>query len=155
MSVLRHLGMVLRLYGAPLDGIEDRVIGILRDLDLLLFAEVPVSRLSRGQAYKAALTAVLAADPEVWMIDEPFASGMDPQGISTFKARARAHCNLGGTVLYSTQILDIAEGFSDLVCILDRGEVRAFGPIKSLEAPSTPGSGVLEAIFRRLREERS
>ena len=55
LSPLRHLGMVLRLYAAASPGVEDRVVGILRDLGLLAVAEMPVGILSRGQAYNCLL----------------------------------------------------------------------------------------------------
>src|SRR5688572_11012259 len=88
-SVLRHIGIFVRLYEAEKEGIEERVIQLLSDFDLLPLAHGPMFSLSRGQLYKAALVALLAADPEVWMLDEPFASGMDPHGINAFKRHAR------------------------------------------------------------------
>src|SRR6476659_1825314 len=86
MSVLRHVGMTLRLYGADGDVAEERVLARLRDFDLLTLAEMPLGTLSRGQLYKAALAALLAVDPELLLLDEPFASGMDPNGIISLKS---------------------------------------------------------------------
>src|SRR3954463_8624490 len=82
MTVLRHIGMVLRLYGVQDEGLEQRVLDLLRQFDLLTIAENPMNSLSRGQIYKAALVALIATDPELWLLDEPFASGMDPHGIN-------------------------------------------------------------------------
>jgi ABC-type multidrug transport system ATPase subunit len=56
-----------------------------------------------------------------WLIDEPFASGMDPQGIAIFKRRARAAAAAGRTIMYSTQILEIAERFADRLIAIDHG----------------------------------
>jgi ABC-type multidrug transport system ATPase subunit len=154
MKVLRHVAMVLRLYGADGEGSEDRVLKLLRDFDLLPLADLPFATLSRGQAYKSALVAILAADPELWLLDEPFASGMDPNGIIALKEAARAAAARGRTVIYSTQILDIAETFCDRVCVIDRGRVRAFDRLEDLKARAGGKDGVLEALFKRLREER-
>jgi ABC-type multidrug transport system ATPase subunit len=150
MTVLQHVGMSLKLFGVSRPGVEELTVQLLKDLDLLPLAERPMLAMSRGQFYKAALCAMIAVDPEVWMLDEPFASGMDPQGISVFKERAREAAQRGRTILYSTQILDVAERFSDRVCILDGGEVKAFGKISELESMTT-GKG-LEQVFRALRE---
>jgi ABC-type multidrug transport system ATPase subunit len=154
MNVLRHLGMVLRLYGADPSGLEERVVRLLRSLDLLTLAGMPMGALSRGQAYKAALASLVAVDPELWLFDEPFASGMDPNGITVFKDLARDAASRGRTVVYSTQLLDLAERFSDRVVIIDRGRLSAFDTVEALRARAGGKDGVLEAIFRRLREER-
>ena len=151
MSVLRHIGMVLRVYQKDEEGIEQRVLQLLKDFDLFTVAENPLNTLSRGQVYKAALVALIAVNPEVWLMDEPFASGMDPHGINTLKRYAREAVGQGRTLIYSTQILEIVEKFSDKVCILHQGEVRAFDSVTLLENAGQGGG--LEDIFRQLREE--
>jgi len=154
MTVLRHIGLVLRLYGADGEAAEDRVIARLRDFDLLTLADMPVATLSRGQAYKAALVALLCADPELWLLDEPFASGMDPNGIISLKTLARDAASRGRTVIYTTQILDVAETCSDRVGVLDRGQMRAYSTLDELRRQAGGKNGVLEALFKRLREDR-
>ena len=151
-TVLRNLAIILRLYGADGPGAEERVLELLRDFDLLPLAQRPVSGLSRGEAYKVGLTALLAADPELWLLDEPFASGMDPHGIDAFKRQARLAAGRGRTIIYSTQILDVAERFSDRVCLLHQGAVRAFDTLPRLRERATDKDHVLEEMFRNLRE---
>ena len=154
MSVIRHIGMVLRLYGKAGEEIDDTVIDLLREFDMLPLAEARLATLSRGQSYKAALCALLAADPELWMFDEPFASGMDPRGLTAFRRRCRDAVYRGRTVLYTTQILDVAERFSDKVCIIHQGKVHAFENVNRLKAEVTEANGsILEAVFDQLHEE--
>jgi ABC-2 type transport system ATP-binding protein len=152
-STLQHMGMILRLYHADHEGIEEKVIELLNEFELLPLAEKPIQLLSRGQRYKAALAALIAADPELWLVDEPFASGMDPLGISAFKRRSRDAAARGRTVIYSTQILDAAERFSDRVGIIYRGSLVAFDSVANLEDRNLPKGGVLEGIFDLLKEE--
>jgi ABC-2 type transport system ATP-binding protein len=152
-SPLRHLGMTLRLYERDGAGLEERVLELLRDFDLLPLANAPFATLSRGQRYKAALVTLLAVDPEVWLLDEPFASGMDPHGINTFKHHARAAAARGRTVIYSTQILDAAERFSDRICVIHRGGVRAFTPTAELRQAGRSDTSALDDLFAQLREE--
>jgi ABC-2 type transport system ATP-binding protein len=152
-TVLRHIGMVLQLYGVDGSSGESRVMDLLRGFDLMPLIETPMAKLSRGQAYKAALSALLAADTELLLVDEPFASGMDPNGITFLKREARNSVKRGRTIIYSTQILDIAEKLSDRVCVMDRGEVRHFAPLAELQAVNAGSGGtVLEGLFQQLRE---
>jgi ABC-type multidrug transport system ATPase subunit len=151
-TVLRNLAIILRLYEADGDGAETRVAALLREFDLLPLARREVRTLSRGQIYKAGLVAMLAVDPEVWIMDEPFASGMDPLGINAFRQHARAAAGRGRTVIYSTQILDIAERFSDRVCVIHKGVVRAFETMDTLRAQSASKDNVLEELFLQLRD---
>jgi len=152
-TVLRHIGMVLQLYGVDGSSTESRVMDLLRGFDLMPLIDTPMAKLSRGQAYKAALSALLAADTELLLVDEPFASGMDPNGITFLKREARNSVKRGRTIIYSTQILDIAEKLSDRVCVMDRGEVRHYAPLAELQAANTGSAGtVLEELFQQLRE---
>jgi ABC-type multidrug transport system ATPase subunit len=150
---LRHIGMALRLYGVTETGVEDRVVDLLREFDILPLANVPLVTLSRGQCYKAILAALLAVNPRLWMLDEPFASGMDPNGINAFKRRAREAASRGQTIIYTTQILDAAERFSDRICVIHKGRIRAFEAASALcKDPQSPTSA-LDDIFHQLREE--
>ena len=153
-SVLRHIGVYLRAYGTDLTGTEDRVLDMLRDFDLLPWVDSAMSTLSRGQAYKGALTALMAVNPELWLIDEPFASGMDPNGLHVFRERARAAAGEGRTIVYSTQILEIAERFADRVCILDRGRVHATGTMDELRGAAS-STQVLHELFAQLQESKT
>jgi ABC-type multidrug transport system ATPase subunit len=88
------------------------------------------------------------------LLDEPFASGIDPNGITFLKSQARDAAKRGHTFIYSTQILDIAERLSDRVCIIDRGKVHHYASLAELQsAKTTDGKGtVLEDLFHQLRE---
>lgn len=147
-TMLQHLGMVLRLYEKDTPGAEERIVELLRAFDLLPVAEAPLSTLSRGQIYKMALVGLIAVNPELWLLDEPMASGMDALGLREFRLRAKSAADTGTTILYTTQILSVAEQFSDEVLILHNGRVHARGPAAGLHA-----SGELENILAALREE--
>lgn len=152
MKVIQHIGMVMRLYGVEDDPAVQRIITALTDLDLLPLADVYTGALSRGQIYKTALSALFAVDPEIWLLDEPFASGMDPHGIAKFKEHATAAKMRGRTILYSTQLLELAERFSDKICVLQDGQLKAFESMEQLRTRLKESDGVLETLFKQLRE---
>jgi ABC-type multidrug transport system ATPase subunit len=152
-TVLRSLGLVLRIYGADGPEAPERVLHWLRAFDLLHLAEAPVESLSRGQSYKVALLTLLVIDPELWLLDEPLASGMDPRGLSLFKSEARAAAARGRTILYTTQVLEAAERFADRVCILHQGEVRVFETVANLRhRVGETDDGVLASVLNSLHE---
>jgi ABC-2 type transport system ATP-binding protein len=155
MSPLRHIAMVLRLYDKDRTKIQQQATDVLAGLDLLALIDTPLQRLSRGQIYKTALAAMILVDPELWLLDEPIASGMDPAGIMYFKQACRVATSRGRTLIYSTQLLEIAENFSDHVCLLHRGAVKIFEDVKETRKRTATSDGALEEIFRQLRETKS
>ncbi|WP_158277427.1 ABC transporter ATP-binding protein [Opitutus sp. ER46] len=152
MNALQHIALVLRTYERDDPGVDDRILAALRDLDLLPLAEAPLETLSRGQLYKVAFSALLAVAPELWLLDEPFASGLDPQGLAIVKQRARESAAAGATIIYSTQILEIAERFCDLLCVIDHGRLRESFTREQLAALPPTGPDSLEARLRQFRE---
>lgn len=149
MNVIRHIGMVLDLYECDRDHLADDVISLLDEFDILALSDCPIGTLSRGQSYKAALTALIAADPEVWILDEPFASGMDPRGLAAFRRRCRQATERGRTVIYSTQIVDVVDDFADRVCVIENGRLTDFPTVAAfhaeLDRPESPLAPMLGA----------
>ncbi len=152
MNALEHVALLLRLYERDDAAVEDGVLADLAELDLLPLAEAPLATLSRGQLYKVAFAALHAVRPELWLLDEPFASGLDPQGIAVIRQRMRAAAAAGATILYTTQILEIAERFSDLICVIDRGQLRETYTREQIAALPAEGPGSLESRLRQFRE---
>lgn len=153
-TLLQHIALVLRIYGATGPGAEHRVLELLERFEVLHVAERRPIGLSRGEAYKGALIAMLAADPELWVLDEPFASGMDPVGFSALKEEVRKAVARGRIVVYSTQLLELVEGFSDRVCILHQGRLVAFSATADLKAGQQGASDALRKVFSDLSEVR-
>lgn len=153
VSLLQHIGLVAKAYEKAEAGTEQRVVELLEEFDLLPLIKSPVAKLSRGQQYKAGLIAMAIADPELWLFDEPFASGMDPLGLSAFRRLIRDASRRGRTVIYSTQLLELAESFSDRVCVINGGKIHAFDTMFSLTESSKAAPGaVLEHLFTQLRD---
>lgn len=153
MTPLRHISMVLRLYEKDQDDISSRAVEVLQGLDLLPLIDTPLARMSRGQIYKTVLAALFLADPELWLLDEPLASGIDPSGIIYLKRQCRDAAARGRTIIYSTQLLDIAEKFSDRVCILHGGSVQFFDRLDAILQSAAHPQASLEEIFNELREK--
>lgn len=96
----------------------------LERLGLLEVALDPVETLSRGQRYKSVLLALHCADPEIWLIDEPFAAGMDARGMEAFRKLARAAAGRGRCIVYTTQFPELAARFADRIVVVGQGGMR-------------------------------
>lgn len=151
-NALQHIALLLRVYERDSSGLDELILASLRDFDLLAFAETPLAHLSRGQLYKVAFAALLAVKPELWLLDEPFASGLDPQGLAVVKHHARTAAAAGATIVYTTQILEIAEKFADLLVVLDHGQLRSTYTREQLAALPATGPDSLESRLRQFRE---
>lgn len=148
-TLIDYVSFVLRLYERDTDAATNVVLGLLREFELLPLADLPLVQLSRGQQYKAALVALIAVNPELWLLDEPLASGMDPLGLRAFHRHARLAAESGRTILYTTQILDVAERFADYAAVLHEGKIRAFARCSEMRIEENGG---LTDLFAKLAE---
>ncbi|GAA5125651.1 hypothetical protein GCM10023212_27810 [Luteolibacter yonseiensis] len=121
-SVARNIATFAALYKKPTAGREDFLAHWLEDMGAAALMRRKAGVLSRGQLWKAGLGCVAAIEPELWLVDEPFASGMDALGMAAFRRLARHLADTGGTVIYTTQMVEMAADFSDHVCVVREGE---------------------------------
>ena len=149
-SLIDHLATLHRLYERPTANVEDRLVALMEDFDVLGVARAPLGTLSRGQIHKSGLVGLLAIDPELWLLDEPFASGMDPHGLAAFRRHAQAAAARGRTVIYTTQILEVAQRFCDRLIVLNQGEVVRSIPGADLR--SAHAEGMLDTLLESFRE---
>ena len=152
MTVARYIGLTLEAYEAFGSGIDDKVLKLLHEFVLIQHVESRLSELSKGELYKVGLVALLAVDTELWIFDEPFASGMDPPALSAFRMHVQAAALRGRTVVYTTQIIELAERLSDSVLVLREGKTHAL--LSSRELREGKGEdAALERVFRDLHGE--
>jgi len=149
MDMLAQIAVTLDAYAFLPDGIEEQIYDLLQEFSSVECEYQPTSQLSRGQLFKAAMVAMIALDRELWLIDEPFASGVDPLGMKAFKNHARATTHRGNTVIFTTQILEIAETFADYIVVLNRGQLVAHGTIDAIREASS-GEKTLQGFFEQL-----
>jgi ABC-type multidrug transport system ATPase subunit len=146
-SVARSIAMHAHLYGRSLDGRAESLAALMDDMGIGALALRSAGRLSRGQIWKTALACVAAVEPELWLVDEPFASGMDALGMAAFRRLARARAAAGGTVIYTTQMVELAVDFADRVCVLREGRIvlwEASAGVRAILESPAGAEGVLK-----------
>jgi ABC-2 type transport system ATP-binding protein len=92
-----------------------------------------VDRLSHGNQQRVQLAAALVHDPDLLVLDEPFA-GLDPIAVDALAALLHELSDTGTTVLFSSHQLDLVEHLCEDVVILDRGKVVLAGRLSELRA---------------------
>jgi len=91
--------------------------------------------LSRGEGMKAMLVAALAHEPELLLLDEPFA-GLDPVAREEVLRGVIGELRSGErTVLCTTHDLDVAARIADMVAVLSAGRIEIHGALDDANAP--------------------
>lgn len=92
-----------------------------------------VDALSHGNQQRVQLIAALVNDPELLVLDEPFA-GLDPLAIGSLGELLRELAGRGVTVLFSSHQLELVEDICEDVVIIERGRVVHAGDLAQLRA---------------------
>lgn len=105
----------------------------LRRLGLGDRIDARVEELSHGNQQRVQLAAALAHDPDLLILDEPFA-GLDPIATDLMVEVLRATAARGAPVLFSSHQLELVERLCESVAIIDRGRLVACGAVDELRA---------------------
>ncbi|MDJ0842363.1 MAG: ABC transporter ATP-binding protein [Acidobacteriota bacterium] len=88
---------------------------------------------SKGMRRKSLIAASMVHEPELLVLDEPL-EGLDVVAQRIFKDMIREHAANGKTVIYSTHILEVLEGFATHVLLLRDGQVLGYGSVEQVHA---------------------
>lgn len=122
----------------------DKYAGIFELTDSLAN---PISSYSHGMRQKLAIIAAWLHEPDLIVMDEPFV-GLDPKASHDLKLMMREFCDRGGSIFFSTHVLEVAEKLCDKVAIIKQGEL-----IKSGTMEEVKGDSSLESVFLELEDD--
>jgi ABC-2 type transport system ATP-binding protein len=119
------------VYLATLKGLEEstahqRIGEFLERFDLADSRRKKVKELSKGMQQKAQLINTLVHDPEVIIIDEPFAA-LDPVNTQMVKDLLREKRNAGKTIIMCTHQMHQVEELADRIALVNKGETVLYG----------------------------
>ena len=92
----------------------------LERLDLTARHDSYVQDLSGGNQQRVQLAVSLVHDPDLLVLDEPFA-GLDPIAAETMRSIIAERADAGSSVLFSSHQLDLVEGLCEQVVIVADG----------------------------------
>jgi ABC-type uncharacterized transport system ATPase subunit len=133
MRVRDQLVYLGRLCGRPLRAVERTVHAWLDRLGLAARAKDRLDALSHGNQQRVQLIAALVNEPDLLVLDEPFA-GLDPLAMASMSALLAEVAAAGATVLFSSHQLNLVEDICEDVVIIDAGRVVRAGDLAELRA---------------------
>ncbi len=148
MNVHENIGFGLDMLSVPKDEANDRIVDLLELVGLKGYGKRAVDTLSGGESQRVALARVLAPEPKLVLLDEPFNS-LD-------RALRRTLVNQVFEILRAKKITslhvthegDEASLFSDSILIIENGQITDNGTFT--EIVNSP-SNVLSADLLGLR----
>lgn len=109
-----------------------RVSQWLDRMSLLDRANQPVEELSKGLQQKVQFIATVIHDPELLILDEPFA-GLDPVNANVLKDIILDFHRRGHTVVFSTHMMEQVEKLCEHICLINKGRVVLSGTLASVK----------------------
>lgn len=142
----RYVNFIADIFSIPEVVRNERLNEYAARFELTNALDKKLSSYSHGMAQKLSLIAALVHDPKVLVLDEPLV-GLDPRSARLVKDIIRERADAGGTVFFSTHVLEVAEDICDRIGIIDEGKIIAVGKTSELR-----GEGSLEEFFLKVTE---
>ncbi len=157
LSIRENVRLFAEAYGVEDAEFHRRMDSLLRMFDLKEKQDRNVLTLSPGELKKACLAAVLVTGARLYLLDDPFAGGIDPRGhLALQQALDRLAANREVTVVFATQVLDLATALADRIAVVNYGRVLAIGSVEELrEAAHLGPEAPFAEVFARLASKDS
>ncbi|MFW9824772.1 MAG: ABC transporter ATP-binding protein, partial [Candidatus Thorarchaeota archaeon] len=124
----------------------------LENLEALEYYDQLIATLSHGNKQKLQIIAAILHEPDLLILDEPIA-GLDAKSVRVVKTVLELHTQSGGSVLFSTHIMEIAQELCDRIGIINKGKMVGIGTIEELRKQADKLGASLEDVFLRLTEQ--
>ena len=147
MKAIDYINFVCDMYEVSIETREKNIIKYAKMFSIEDELANTIKSFSHGMKQKVALIAALAHEPKILVMDEPFV-GLDPKAIFDMKGVMREIVKKGGTIFFSTHILDVAEKLCDRVAIVKKGKIISVGTMKEIR-----GDKSLEKVFLELEDK--
>lgn len=149
LSGIKYLNFVADVYGVDADTRERIISELSEKFDIKKDLGEKVGAYSHGMKQKLAIISAWLHSPKLIIMDEPFV-GLDPVASHTLKEMMREHCERGGSIFFSTHVLDVAERLCDKVAIIKAGKLVVSGNMDEVRGDSS-----LESVFLELEEDKN
>ncbi len=133
MTVRENLSFLGQLAGLSISIAAERIEQWTARLAIGEWLAHRVEELSKGMQQKIQFIAALLHDPDLIIMDEPFA-GLDPVNSMQLKDVLLDLKTAGKTILFSTHRMDQVEKLCDSICLVNHGKSVLQGNLKEIKA---------------------
>jgi ABC-2 type transport system ATP-binding protein len=125
------------VYFATLKGLSasearEKLMPWLRRLDLYDYRKKKIKELSKGMQQKAQIISTLIHEPDLIVIDEPFA-GLDPVNMRLVKEIIEDLRQAGKSIIMSTHQMHQVEALCSRIVLIHRGEAVLYGDVGTIK----------------------
>ncbi|WP_062136428.1 ABC transporter ATP-binding protein [Demequina aestuarii] len=133
-EMLEYAGLLRRMDPAEITRRADELLRILAMTD---DENRMIADYSLGMTKRIGLAVALLHSPRVLILDEPFGS-LDPVNTQVMEEMLHRYRAGGGTVVFSSHVMDVVERLCDRVVVIAGGAVRVEGTVPEVRgsAPS-------------------
>jgi len=117
-----YLSFILDMYDVSINKRVKNIEDLTKRLGLVQALGDRISTYSKGMKQKLLIIGELIHEPKILILDEPL-NGLDPESIYEVKNILKNMSKLGGIVIFSTHLIEIAENLSDEIIILSDKKV--------------------------------
>jgi ABC-2 type transport system ATP-binding protein len=135
MRTVELLTWIARLHGLDRTTGAARSMALLEQLGLGDRARDKIEDLSGGMAQRVQLAAAMVHEPDLLVLDEPFA-GLDPVAVEFLSRVIEGHVDAGRNLLFSSHQLDLVEDLCESITLIHQGRVVLEGDLGALKAAS-------------------
>ena len=146
LTGIKYLNFVADVFGVGVDERDAKIHALADKFSITANLGEKIGAYSHGMKQKLAIIAAWLHSPKLIIMDEPFV-GLDPVASHTLKEMMREHCESGGSIFFSTHVLDVAEKLCDKVAIIKDGRLVVMGDMSEIR-----GDTSLESVFLELSE---
>ncbi len=146
LTGIQYLSFISDIYGVDRQTRTERLEKYGEAFELTKYLGDLIGSYSHGMKQKLALIGAFLHQPKLMILDEPFV-GLDPKAAYTLRLFMRELCEGGGSLFFSTHVLETAEKLCDRVAIIRGGRLVAEGPMEEVK-----GNESLEQVFLELTD---
>ena len=146
LTGLQYLNLIADIFRVSVDDRKKSILENAKAFGLESDLNSFISSYSHGMKQKLALMAAFVHNPKLLILDEPFV-GLDPKAAFTVKQMMHKFCSDGGSIFFSTHVLEVAQKLCNKIAIIKEGKLIASGTMEEITKDAS-----LEEVFLELTD---
>jgi tungstate transport system ATP-binding protein len=152
MTVEQNVALGLKFRGTPWEETRERVGKRMKQLGIEPLSKRRASQLSGGEAQRVSLARAFVLEPELLLLDEPFAALDPPTRSQLIEDLSSLLKEDQRTVVFVTHNLNEAAKLSHRIAVIVEGRLRQVGRVQQIKAQ--PADEAVKAFLQELPQRR-